>query len=60
MLTLLLIFFPLAAALLLFVFKPQNAKVIALTAALLELVISLVVVVEFNKTGGPQWKEYEK
>jgi NADH-quinone oxidoreductase subunit M len=56
MLTLLLIFFPLAAALLLFVFKPQNAKSIALTAALLELVISLVVVVEFNKAGGPQFE----
>jgi NADH-quinone oxidoreductase subunit M len=56
MLTLLLIFFPLVAALLLFVFKPQSAKSIALTAALLELVISLVVVVEFNKTGGPQFE----
>lgn len=50
MLTLLLIFFPLVAALLLFAFKPQNAKVVALIAALLELVISLVVVVGFNKT----------
>jgi NADH-quinone oxidoreductase subunit M len=56
MLTLLLIFFPLVAALLLFVFKPQNAKSIALTAALLELVISLVVVVQFNKTEGPQFE----
>jgi len=50
MLTLLLIFFPLAAALVLFLFRPQQAKVIALIAALIELVLSLVVAAQFNKT----------
>ncbi len=55
MLTLLLIFFPLAAALLLFVFRPQNAKVVALIAALIELIISLVIVTQFDKTGAPQF-----
>ncbi|HEY9005295.1 MAG TPA: NADH-quinone oxidoreductase subunit M [Ohtaekwangia sp.] len=56
MLTLLLIFFPLAAALVLFLFRPQQAKIIALAAALIELVLSLVVVAQFNKAEGPQFE----
>lgn len=51
MLTLLLIFFPLAAAFLLFIVKPKQAHVMALIATLIELIISAAVVVEF-KTGG--------
>jgi NADH-quinone oxidoreductase subunit M len=55
MLTLLLIFFPLAAALLLFLLKPQGAKSIALIAAIVELAISIVAIVQFNKTAGAQF-----
>lgn len=51
MLTLLLIFFPLAAAFLLFIIRPKQAHVIALVAAIVELIISAIVVYEF-KTGG--------
>lgn len=48
MLVTLLIFFPLAAALLLFILRSKHAHVIALIAALVELVISLVAVYEFK------------
>lgn len=48
MLTLLLIFFPLAAALLLFIVRAKNAHVIALLASVVELVISVFVVFEFK------------
>jgi NADH-quinone oxidoreductase subunit M len=51
MLTLLLIFFPLAAAFLLFIVRPKHAHVIALAAALIELIISAVVVYEFKTAG---------
>lgn len=51
MLTLLLIFFPLVAALLLFLIKSKYGHVIALVASLIELVISAVAVYVF-KTGG--------
>lgn len=51
MLTLLLIFFPLGAALLLFIVKSKQAHVVALAAALSELIISAVVVYEFKTAG---------
>ncbi len=51
MLTLLLIFFPLVAAFLLFILRSKHAHTIALTAALIELLISAVAVFEF-KNGG--------
>lgn len=50
MLTLFLIFFPLAAAFLLFILKPKQANVLALVATLIELAASVVLVYEF-KTG---------
>jgi NADH-quinone oxidoreductase subunit M len=50
MLTLFLIFFPLAAAFLLFIVKSKQANVIALVATLIELAASVVLVYEF-KTG---------
>lgn len=48
MLTLLLIFFPLAAASLIFILRSKHSHVIALFAALVELVISIVAVVAFK------------
>jgi NADH-quinone oxidoreductase subunit M len=53
MLTTLLIFFPLAAALLIFTLRSKHSHVIALAAACIELVISAVVVYQF-KTGEVQ------
>lgn len=50
MLTSLLIFFPLAAAFLLFILRSKHAHIIALAAALIELIISIVVAYQF-KTG---------
>jgi NADH-quinone oxidoreductase subunit M len=55
MLTAFLIFWPLIVALLLFMFRPQQAKVWALVATLVELVASLAVVALFDKTGGTQF-----
>lgn len=49
MLTLLLIFFPLAAAFLIFILKSKHSHVIALIAALVELVISVLVVITFKQ-----------
>ena len=49
MLTLLLIFFPLAAALLIFVVKSKYSHTLALSAALIEFAISIVAVVVYNK-----------
>lgn len=49
MLTLLLIFFPLASSLLLLLARPQQAKQWALAASILELVVSLVVAFQFDK-----------
>jgi NADH-quinone oxidoreductase subunit M len=48
MLTLLLIFFPLAAAFLLFIVRSKQAHIIALTVAVLELIISGFVVYQFK------------
>lgn len=55
MLTAFLIFWPLFVALLLFAFRPQQAKIWALVAALVELVVSFVVVAMFEKTGATQF-----
>ena len=49
MMTLFLIFFPLFVAIILFAFRPSNAKVWALAGSLVELVVSLVVAVGFVK-----------
>ncbi len=53
--TLFLIFFPLLVSLLLFAFKPGQAKVIALGASLIELVVSLVAVAWFDKSAAVQF-----
>lgn len=45
-----LIFWPLVAALFLFVARPQQAKMIALIASLIELVVSFVVIGMFDKS----------
>ncbi len=55
MLTILLLSIPLLAALVLFVFRPQFAKVIALSASLLELVVSIIVVVLFDQSDAVQF-----
>jgi NADH-quinone oxidoreductase subunit M len=55
MLTLLLLFWPLLAALVLFVIRSEEAKRWALTASVIELVISLVMVVLFDTSGGAQF-----
>src|SRR5688572_12889629 len=55
MMTAFLIFFPLFIALLLFLFKPAQAKVWALAAAIVEFVASLVVAVGFDTHGGTQY-----
>ncbi len=56
MLTLLLIFFPLVAALLIFLTRTKAANIVALGAAIVELVISVVLLAQFNKTGGVQFE----
>jgi NADH-quinone oxidoreductase subunit M len=48
MITGFLIFWPLVTALMLFLFRPQNAKVLALISSLVELIVSIVVVVNFD------------
>jgi len=53
--TLFLIFFPLLVSLLLFAFKPGQAKGIALGASLIELVVSLVAVASFDKSAAVQF-----
>jgi NADH-quinone oxidoreductase subunit M len=55
MLTLLLIFWPLLATLVFFAIKPEEAKGWALTASLIELVISLVMLILFDSTGSAQF-----
>lgn len=56
MLTLLLIFFPLVAALLIFLTRSKAAHILALSAAVAELIISVVLLAQFNKTGGVQFE----
>jgi NADH-quinone oxidoreductase subunit M len=55
MLTLILIFWPLLAALVFFAIKPHDAKNWALTAAIIELAISLVVVTLFDSSESAQF-----
>src|SRR5688500_13887863 len=55
MLTLLLIFWPLVATLVFFGIKPEHAKRSALTASLIELAISLVMVILFDTAEGTQF-----
>src|SRR5688500_13009216 len=55
MLTLLLIFWPLLATLVFFVVKPHDAKKWALTASLIELAISVVIVLLFDSSGTAQF-----
>lgn len=55
MLTLFLIFFPLLASLVLLLLRPQNAKVWALVASIIELVVSLVVAFLFEKNASTQF-----
>lgn len=56
MLTLLLIFWPLVAILVFFAIKPQEAKKWALTASIIELAISLVMLVLFNPREGTMFE----
>jgi NADH-quinone oxidoreductase subunit M len=56
MMTVLLIFFPLAASLLLFATQSKAAKSIALGASLIEFAISLFVIFSFNKDLGSQFQ----
>src|SRR5689334_6922336 len=56
MLTVFLIFFPLLVSVLLLILKPQQAKLWALGASLIELVASIVVAVSFDKAGGLQFE----
>jgi NADH-quinone oxidoreductase subunit M len=55
MLTGLLIFFPLAAALLLLLFKGESVKKIALTASIVEAAITVYVVSQFQINSQPQF-----
>ncbi|MGC1242739.1 MAG: NADH-quinone oxidoreductase subunit M [Chryseosolibacter sp.] len=55
MLTLLLIFWPLLASFVFFAIKPHEAKKWALTAAVIELAISLIMVLLFNASEAAQF-----
>jgi NADH-quinone oxidoreductase subunit M len=55
MLTLLLIFWPLLATVILFVLKPHEAKRWALAASLAELVLCLIMAVAFDTRGAAQF-----
>jgi NADH-quinone oxidoreductase subunit M len=55
MLTALLLFFPLAAALLLHFFKGRTARVVAFGAALLEFVLAIVVTITFKASSATQF-----
>lgn len=52
--TLFLIFWPLVTALIILLVRPANAKVISFISSLVEFVVSLVVVYQFNKTGASE------
>jgi NADH-quinone oxidoreductase subunit M len=54
MLTVFLIFFPLVVSVVLLILKPQQAKMWALAASIVELVVSIVVAYGFDKSGGLQ------
>jgi NADH-quinone oxidoreductase subunit M len=55
MLTAFLIFWPLVIALVLFAARPRQAKVIALVASLIELIVSLVALGLFNSGGAERF-----
>src|SRR5690606_19075497 len=55
MLTTLLIFWPLAATLLVMIFRGDAAKRLALAGALVELVISLVAAIQFERNAEAQF-----
>lgn len=55
MLTGFLIFFPLLVALLIFSFRPAQARVWALVASLIELIVSFVVVADFQRDASVQF-----
>lgn len=56
MLTLLLIFFPLLAALLLLFVKGEQVKKVALGAAVVEFLISIITVIQFQHTADAQFE----
>ena len=56
MLTLILIFFPLFAALLLFIIRSRHTHVIALIASVIELGLSIFVLCQFDNKGGSQFR----
>jgi NADH-quinone oxidoreductase subunit M len=56
MLTAVLIFWPLVAALLMLVLPSSQTKIWALAASLIELVISLIVVIAFDPVAEPQFE----
>ena len=51
MMTLLLILWPLFIALVIFAFRPVNAKVFAFVASLIEFFITLIIVFQFDTQG---------
>jgi len=55
MMTVFLILFPLLVAVLLFAVRPAQAKLLALIAAVIEFIASLVVAFNFNALGGTQF-----
>lgn len=55
MLTILLLSIPLLAALVLFAFRPQQAKAIALSASLLELIVSIILTTMFSQNENIQF-----
>jgi NADH-quinone oxidoreductase subunit M len=55
MLTLFLIFFPLLASLVLLLLRPQNVKLWALVASIIELIVSLIVTFLFEKNAATQF-----
>jgi NADH-quinone oxidoreductase subunit M len=55
MITGFLIFWPLLAALVLFIIRPKNAHVLAFAASLVELIVTFVAIASFDRTGGVQF-----
>lgn len=55
MLTLLLIFFPILSAVLIMISRSAHAKTFALVASLIEFLISVVAVIQFDPAGGNQF-----
>ena len=50
-----LILWPLATALGLYAFRPANAKVVAFASSLVELVVSLLIVIQFEHQDAAVW-----